>query len=97
MIDRNCSARGADAVSAQALPKPPHQTPNPRVAPMGPQGPPVPYASLRTDRAALRGRVPPMDYRDNPSCAPKMIPPPNRRGSAPRALQKQALSKALVA
>ena len=58
-------------------------THHPRVVPMGPQGPPVPSASLRADRAALRGRVPPMDYRDNPSCSPKMFPPPNRRGSSP--------------
>ncbi len=64
----------------------PAQTPStshPRVAPMGPQGPPVPSASLSVDRAALRGRVPPMDYRDNPSCSPKRFPPPNMRGFRP--------------
>jgi len=38
---------------------------------MGPQGPPVPCASLHTNGAALRGRVPPIDYRDNPRRSPK--------------------------
>jgi hypothetical protein len=41
---------------------------------MGPQRPPVPCASLCTDRAALRGRAPPMDYRDNPQRSPKNDP-----------------------
>ena len=34
---------------------------------MGPQGPPAPVASLRAKGAPLRGRVPPMDYLDNPT------------------------------
>lgn len=33
---------------------------------MGPQAPPAPSASLRVKGAPLRGRVPPMDYLDNP-------------------------------
>jgi hypothetical protein len=38
----------------------------PRIAQVGPQGPPAPFASLRAKGAPLRGRVPPMDYLDNP-------------------------------
>ena len=38
----------------------------PRIAPVGPQVPPAPFAPLRAKGAPLRGRVPPMDYRDNP-------------------------------
>ena len=34
---------------------------------MGPQVPPAPSASLRAKGAPLRGRVPPMDYLDNPA------------------------------
>ena len=66
MIDSNCSASGAALSALERRPKTLRQTPHPRVDPMGPQGPPVPCASLRADRAPLRGRVPPMDYRDNP-------------------------------
>jgi hypothetical protein len=36
------------------------------VSQVGPQGPPAPVASLRAKGAPLRGRVPPMDYLDNP-------------------------------
>jgi hypothetical protein len=77
----DCSARGADLSAIS--PRPDLIKPHPRVALMGPQGPPVPSASLSVDRAALRGRVPPVDYRDNPSCSPKMSPPPNRPGFSP--------------
>jgi hypothetical protein len=37
-----------------------------RIARVGPQVPPAPSASLRAKGAPLRGRVPPMDYPDNP-------------------------------
>jgi len=76
----DCSARGE--VLSAISPRP-ALNPHLRVAPMGPQGPPVPSASLSVDRAALRGQVPPMDYRDNPSCSPKRSPPPNMRGFRP--------------
>ena len=65
-IDRNCSARGAALSALERYPKILPQTPHRRVDPMGPQGPPVPSAPLRAVGAPLRGRVPPMDYRDNP-------------------------------
>jgi hypothetical protein len=38
----------------------------PRIAQVGPQAPPAPSAPLRAKRAPLRGRVPPVDYLDNP-------------------------------
>ena len=37
-----------------------------RLAQVSPQEPPAPSASLRAKGATLRGRVPPMDYLDNP-------------------------------
>lgn len=66
MIDSDCSVSRAALSALERRPKLPPDPPDPRVDPMGPQGPPVPSASLRADRAPLRGRVPPMDYRDNP-------------------------------
>jgi len=70
MIDRTVApaARRCQRSSATEYDS---QITNPRVAPMGPQGPPVPCASLHTNGTALRGRVPPMDYRDNPQRSPK--------------------------
>ena len=83
MIDSDCSGSRAALSALGRRPKLLRQTPHPRVDPMGPQGPPVPSASLRADRAPLRGRVPPMDYRDNPLPSAQMRPPPNKRGFRP--------------
>src|SRR5271157_5017184 len=43
-----------------------NEIPAPRIVQVGPQVPPAPSASLRAQGAPLRGRVPPMDYLDNP-------------------------------
>ena len=72
-IDSDCSVSGAAPSASSAQDSPPAPT-DPRVDPMGPQGPPVPSASLRADRAPLRGRVPPMDYRDNPLPSAQIAP-----------------------
>ena len=74
MIDSDCSVSRAALSAPERRPRLPPEPPDPRVDPMGPQGPPVPSASLRADRAPLRGRVPPMDYRDNPLPSAQIAP-----------------------
>jgi hypothetical protein len=56
------SSASASNTPRLALPR----TVTPGIAQVGPQGPPAPVASLRAKGAPRRGRVPPMDYLDNP-------------------------------
>ena len=44
----------------------PSPDPTPRVDQEDQQDPPAPFATLRAEGAPLRGRVPPIDFLDNP-------------------------------
>lgn len=63
VLDRNSVLIAAAVLVVQRAPRSDHRHP---IAQVDPQGPPAPSASLRAKGASLRGRVPPVDYLDNP-------------------------------
>src|SRR5208283_5249657 len=95
MIDRDlASAARLCQRSSAAQNSPPAP---PQVVPMGPQGPPVPCASLRADRALRSEDGSPLwTIGTTRSPQPKMLPPPNKRGFRPPSTHAAALPLATL-